>query len=624
MTSIYRRRIGEAREDTRWTLVRPRTSWDFIDFGNLDPIAPLVDNDDIDKENQLVEDLLNCFLGFHGRYINAESLEDPNGVRVFKISDNITGVCRSMALRLLPLASYYSRIVRYIQKGLDLSAGRVNHSLSGFLQEKIMKFSEMIVKLDEKHSETPLDLNRIYFYLQGTMTSMKVLNDLVCAVQDLRGGQTLSALHNFTNLCIIGSNAKRLSVDAITTAAEPYFETLSMWIYKGKLFDPYDEFLVAYKGEGKENINWDSMFLVKENEVPVFLKECENYIYKAGKYLDAIKRSLNEDETMPECIEEQLKYDATDERYIGIIKRAHHFACVSLKNLMLNKYNLFDRIRTGKSFLCLEGGDLFHNIFDNCGEELDRPAYEVCVSYLPVLIASSIENSSLGSLKHSNQMALYLEKETLRWQVYNLHPFNDKNHECHEEQSGLEALTFKVNTKWPISLVMHPMSIKCYQMLFRHLFYLKRIHFRLVRAGQTGIFTSLRQYYLKHIMTVFVQCCISYMTTGTVEVHWLEFQAAFNEAVNVEEIRQAHDNMLYKCLQGCMLASPKLFHKLRKVLDICLQFADDTQLKHEEPFIIAVSGLIKAALYEGPSAGLENFTKEIAPIFQYEPRIAAI
>uniref|UniRef100_A0A224XWC1 Putative gamma-tubulin complex component 2 n=1 Tax=Panstrongylus lignarius TaxID=156445 RepID=A0A224XWC1_9HEMI len=132
----------------------------------------------------------------------------------------------------------------------------------------------------------------------------------------------------------------------------------------------------------------------------------------------------------------------------------------------------------------------------------------------------------------------------------------------------------------------------------------------------------MRQHYLRHIMTVFLQYCISYMTIGTVEVHWLDFELAFNEAGSIEELRQAHDNMLYKCLQGCMLASPKLFHKLRKALEICSKFADDVSLNHESSFITAVSGLINAAYLEGPTAGLDNFTKEIAPIFQYEPRIA--
>ncbi|XP_073971894.1 gamma-tubulin complex component 2-like [Rhodnius prolixus] len=620
MTSVYRRRIEDTHEDPRWTLVRPRTSWDFIDFGNIDPVPPLFDQD-VDKENQIIDDLLNCFLGFHGRYINAESLENPNGDRIFKICDTVTGICRSMAMRLLPLASYYSKIVRFAQKGLELSTGRVNQALSGYLEEKILKFSEMIVLLEERHSKYPLDLNQLYFCLQGTTASMKVLHDVVCAVQDLRGGATLTALHNFCNTCIIDSHSKKLAVDATLAASEPYFQSISMWIYKGILFDPFDEFMVTQKVSVKGPTNWDSMFNIRVSEVPIFLVDCQTYIYKAGKYLDAVRRSLDDMEKMPLLSEEPLAYDVADENYVDIIKRAHCFASVTLLDLMLNRFNLFERIKTTKSFLCLEGGDLFHNIIDNCGEELDRPAHEVCVSYLPLLVSSSVETSSLGGLKFADQMVLYLEKETLRWQVYNLHPYGGNDEECLEEQTGLEALTFKMEAKWPVSLVIHQMSIKCYQMLFRHLFYLKRIHFKLVRTRQNK-FLSIRQQYLRHIMTVFLQYCISYMTIGTIEVHWLDFQLAFNEAGSVEEVRQAHDNMLYKCLQGCMLASPKLFHKLRNVLEICSNFADDLCLKQENPFITAVSRLINAALLEGPSAGLENFTKEIAPIFQYEPRIA--
>jgi gamma-tubulin complex component 2 len=47
---------------------------------------------------------------------------------------------------------------------------------------------------------------------------------------------------------------------------------------------------------------------------------------------------------------------------------------------------------------------------------------------------------------------------------------------------GVEGFSFSYEVKWPISLVLHPRVIICYQMIFRHLFFCKHVERQLCKV----------------------------------------------------------------------------------------------------------------------------------------------
>jgi gamma-tubulin complex component 2 len=47
--------------------------------------------------------------------------------------------------------------------------------------------------------------------------------------------------------------------------------------------------------------------------------------------------------------------------------------------------------------------------------------------------------------------------------------------------SGMEGFTFQVDVKWPVSLVLNSADLSRYQMVFRHLFFIKHVERLLCR-----------------------------------------------------------------------------------------------------------------------------------------------
>lgn len=68
------------------------------------------------QERQLIHDLLNSFLGFRGYYIVPSALVDPKSERMFTISPKVNPQLRIVVEAILPLSSFYSKIIRYIMR----------------------------------------------------------------------------------------------------------------------------------------------------------------------------------------------------------------------------------------------------------------------------------------------------------------------------------------------------------------------------------------------------------------------------------------------------------------------------------------------------------------------------
>lgn len=83
----------------------------------------------------------------------------------------------------------------------------------------------------------------------------------------------------------------------LSRASVPYFEILHSWIYRGKIIDPYNEFMVLEKRNvKKENLKedfndayWEMRYTVREKLVPSFLQPLQTKILLAGKYLNVVR-----------------------------------------------------------------------------------------------------------------------------------------------------------------------------------------------------------------------------------------------------------------------------------------------------------------------------------------------
>lgn len=128
---------------TSWVQRRPSMSWDFS-LHNLSHPVPAVPT--VSQENILIEDLLNVLIGLPGCYIEAEDLKDDfYGPRNFKINDNVPVSLRELVKQILPLASHYSIIQRFIEEKMRFEYGQVNNALAEEMQS-LMK-DHMVISI---------------------------------------------------------------------------------------------------------------------------------------------------------------------------------------------------------------------------------------------------------------------------------------------------------------------------------------------------------------------------------------------------------------------------------------------------------------------------------------------
>lgn len=119
---------------TSWVQRRPSMSWDFslLNLANSIPAVP-----EISQENILIEDLLNILIGLPGCYIEPEDLKDIYGPRSFNINDNVPVSLKELVKQILPLASHYSVIQRFIEEKMRFEYGQVNNALAEEMQSII-------------------------------------------------------------------------------------------------------------------------------------------------------------------------------------------------------------------------------------------------------------------------------------------------------------------------------------------------------------------------------------------------------------------------------------------------------------------------------------------------------
>lgn len=96
------------------------------------------------QENMLLHDLIYCLTGMIGSHIIPENINPTDiGPIRFKISEHIHSSLRDIAMEILPLASHYSCVRKFIEKASFANCGQVLQSLSAALRALIHDYNVM-------------------------------------------------------------------------------------------------------------------------------------------------------------------------------------------------------------------------------------------------------------------------------------------------------------------------------------------------------------------------------------------------------------------------------------------------------------------------------------------------
>ncbi|XP_057682566.1 gamma-tubulin complex component 2 isoform X2 [Corythoichthys intestinalis] len=583
-----------------WAYERPALLGDFVAgpavaavdsaAGSLAPAA---------QEHLVLEDLLFVLVGVDGRDVISQPVLGRQN-RSFVVDAALDASVKELVHRILPVASYYSAVTRFVEEKSSFEYGQVNHALTAAMRTLLKEYLILVAQLEHVHRRGLLSLQKLWFYLQPTMRTMDILASIASSVDkgECMGGATLSLLHDRTFNFTGDAQAQEVCLYLTKAASVPYFEILEKWIYRGIIRDPYSEFMVEEHELQKENIQedyndkyWDQRYTVVQHRIPSFLQKMADKILNTGKYLNVV-RECGRDVTCPDA--KEVVYTLKERAYVEHIEKAFNYASKVLLRFLLDEKELVARLRSIKHYFLLDKGDFFVHFMDLTDEELRKPVDDIVPPRLEALLELALRMSTANTDPFKDDLKIDLMPNDVITQLLRVLAIETKQEKSVAQAepgdaalSGLEAFSFDYVVKWPLSLIISRKALTRYQMLFRHMFYCKHVERLLCNVWISNKHANRHwshaakwfaaAFALRQRMLNFVQNIQYYMMFEVIEPTWHLMENNLKTASNIDDVLWHHTGFLDNCLKDCMLTNPELLRIFSKLMSLCVMFTGRMQ-----------------------------------------------
>lgn len=217
------------------------------------------------QERILLDEVLGAMMGHEGQFLRyrAEPHDDdsrdeetyrPDEPSFVLVGESILGgaidpTLESGLLRLLPLCSAHFRVSRYVAScAVRYECGSVARSLAEGIGELLGEYLGFVSETSDRlrrGAGGPLTMSALHVRGQRPMRTMAVLDAVTSSVRDVKGGELLNALSNLAAVHYSGdSDAHALVSGLLARSAGPYDDMLRSWLTRGKVHDPYGEFMI--------------------------------------------------------------------------------------------------------------------------------------------------------------------------------------------------------------------------------------------------------------------------------------------------------------------------------------------------------------------------------------------
>ncbi|XP_067638789.1 gamma-tubulin complex component 2 homolog isoform X2 [Eurosta solidaginis] len=579
---------------------RSDAHWDFHTIDNLQFQQSNISAIPISsQETLLLYDLIYCLTGVRGSYITSEenvTSGNAGGLK-FKISDQMHSSLRDIAQEMLPLASYYTCVEEFIQNASFTECGQVLQAFSEALRSLIHDYYLLLAQLESELNTGNLTVHKMLFYVRPTLNTMEVLAEVVSDIleNELRGGQALTLLYNKISALTGDEDSQKFVIQLTQLAAVPYMEILQLWIQKGVICDPQQEFLVEdneviRREELPEHYSadyWEKRYTIRRERIPCFLEKVSDIILRTGKYLNVI-RQCGKKVAPPQLM--NLQFSPTNQNHINVIQNAYRFASKNLLEVLLKENDLMGHLMSVKRYLLLHQGDFITQFMDACEDELAKNVDKVLPMTLENLLGLTLRLSSAKHDPYKDDLHCELLTYDLVTQMSKIMNNEEEYWQSHDrlDLNGLECFAFRYEVKWPVSLVLNHIAISKYQMLFRQLFYCKHVERQLCKIWKENSIAKKfspqaaelyrSAFTLRQRMMNAVQNLEYYMMIEVIEPNWHIFIQNMSKVENVDEVLSFHQDFLDSCLKNCMLTDTTLLNRsIFKLCNICLKFCEFIQ-----------------------------------------------
>ncbi|EFC44984.1 spindle pole body protein spc97 [Naegleria gruberi] len=569
------------------------------------------------QEYIIIEELLNCLMGFEGKYIRCVSqietdqdsymtteeglpITDITLLETYKYSllCEIDSSLHDMVNRILPLCEKHTRVSSFLEKRSGYGNGLVCQAFCSALRALEKEYLMFINQLDLLFKQDQISLQKLYYHLQtGAWKTIEILDRLVGEIlkDNAKGGSLLNVLQNVSRVISSDEKTQKLFNFIFTKSCAPYFEMIESWIFKGEIEDLYEEFFVeenknVRKEQLLEDFNslyWDSKYSITR-EVPFFLTKLSDKVLTCGKYLSLLKEC---GQRVDKRIVDRINF--ADGKAISIIEEAHNHAAKQVLDYFFGDVKVMDRLKSIKYYFLFDHGDFFVHFMDTAEQEneLAKKSTDVSLSKLQSSIEFAAKTCSIPNDEYKDNLTCSLKPMNLANFLSIIKQLSSSNRldaAVLEQQQlqespieGYEAFCLEYKAEWPMSLIINRKNITKYQILFRHLFcfkYAERclcntwINHKFSKELKLG--TSFSTFYaLRHKMIHFIQHFLSYALIEVVEKNWVEMEKKIKTATSIDEVIKSHDQFLDSSLNGCLVSSTDAFKCLTKLVSCCNSFS---------------------------------------------------
>ena len=327
------------------------------------------------QEHIVLDEVLNCLVGIGGNLIIPK--RGIHGIE-FVLSDQIHESLRIVLTEILPIAAHYQNIQNFISEMSALEVGQVLHALRSAFRSLIEDYYSSIGQLDTLFEKRLLTMHKLLYFLRPIFHTMEVLAETVNELRTNgnRGGNVLTFLHDKITTVSGDEKSEKVLLYLAETAAVPYMEMLQIWMLKGVVIDPYQEFLIEHNEKDKrcdmttENFAddyWQKEYTIRNDKIPRFLEKYAEIILKTGKYLNVIREC---EKNVDNLKISQLKFSHNDQNYVLFIQTAYDNASTSLLKVIMDECDLKGRLWSVKGYFLLQQGDFINQFMDACEMEL--------------------------------------------------------------------------------------------------------------------------------------------------------------------------------------------------------------------------------------------------------------
>jgi gamma-tubulin complex component 2 len=482
------------------------------------------------QEMLIVQDLLSVLMGIDGKYIRIKVTSAEPGLAI-RPDATLDLSLADLVDRILPLTDYYVRIVRFVDLRHNYEFGLVNHALCGAVRELLREYLILIAQLEHQLALSQLSLQKLWFYVQPAIQTLKALNKLVIDIETdgggkadrgttLRGGMLLNLLHTHSVAAGGEQHTSKLLAFVLQESAAPYLSMLQSWIHHGIVQDPYGEFMVEERPKRAyfDDSYWEKRYVKRDKHVASFLadKDLVDKILNTGKYLTVLRECGHaKQRRAPEPADQRqhvwsapsaasdgkaahqqmpapaaLTYSANTRVYAQLVQEAYAASSQQVLQLLVLEKQLLHRLSSIKRFFLLQQGDWLVHFLDLADEELIKPASQASKTRIESMLSLALVTAAPADQERENVSCSLMSSSALDEVLYviSIDGSERASQSRHQHVSsstsslsgasrggltGHDAFSLTYTVDWPLNIVFSRKTMTKYRWLFRHLFLYK-------------------------------------------------------------------------------------------------------------------------------------------------------